>query len=973
VRGRVKTVSNDLRVSILGSLKVWRDGHGVAVAAGKPSVVLAVLAAAAGQPVSVSALVRYVWEDKQPKRPSGAIQGLVLRLRQSLGASAIVTVAHGYLLDVDPDQVDLTRFRRLIGEAGQADAAEAGPLLEAALALWRGEPFQGLDSDLLRREYAAWLLEERLMAIQQRIDLELAADRPQHVVSELRALTSQYPLRETLWRRLILALAGDSRYAEAVAAYHEVRAALRDQLGVNPSAELQAVYHELLAGESTRTGLADRPFEPDTTAIAAPSKDDDFLPGIESDRRPPARPALPRIPRQLPTPPVLFVGRKIELARLSETLQDGDRAFGAAVIAGAGGLGKTWLALRWSHENINRFPDGQLYVDLRGYDPSESPTQTSTALRGFLEALGVDRESIPLDLDAQAGLYRSLTSGRRILVLLDNALDTEHVKALLPDTRSCTVLVTGRHEFGGLVTAYGAHRVALDALDASEALELLTRRLEPAVVAADPGAITELLGHCAGLPLAISIVAARAANQPTFPLGVLADELSAASTRLDALSTNDLGADLRAVFATSHRTMNAAEVRAFGLLGLAPTSDTSVAAAAALTGLPTGRIRVVLRELEAAHLISQYHPGRYRMHDLIRLYAAETAPDDDEALPRLVDFYLHTAYAGERRLDPHRVPIELEQRTEGCDPLELPDRDAALRWFDAEHVNVLAVLRLAGDRGWHGRVWQLAWSLGAYSWRRGDPQDNLTIWQAGLAAAVRLDAADLEADAHRRLGLAAGRLGDFDAALDQLQQSVRLAEQVGDLLAHAHAEHSLAWVRARQGDDRRALKHAVRALELTGIIDDPLSRANAFSVTGWYYARVGDHEQAERHCRRALELFGEHDDPEGQADTLDSLGLVAFGTGRYTESLEHYQRALALFRDLGHRYEEANTLASIGDAHHALGHGVAARRTWHEALNLYHAQCRPADMRRVQDRLTLTVVAAGSVGQQPEHIGMEAD
>jgi tetratricopeptide (TPR) repeat protein len=393
--------------------------------------------------------------------------------------------------------------------------------------------------------------------------------------------------------------------------------------------------------------------------------------------------------------------------------------------------------------------------------------------------------------------------------------------------------------------------------------------------------------------------------------------------------------------------------RGFGLLGLTPTADLDLAAAAALTGLPPERTRALLRELEAAHLIAQHLPGRYRMHDLIRLYAAENAPDDPAALPRLFDFYLHTAFRGERQLAPLRAPVELDGPTAGSRPLDLPDVPAALHWLDTEHANLLAVHRLAIERGWHARVWQLTWSLGSYHWRRAElARDNLASWRAAADATGRLGAPGLEAHARRRLGLAAGRTEDFDEADRQLRQAMLLADEAGDTVSWANNHQTLAWLRARQGDDAGALDHALRALDRLRDIDDEVCRAGAFNIAGWYHARAGNHDEADRHCLVALELYRRHDDVEGQADTLDSLGLAALGAGRHAEALDRYRAALPLFRDVGHRYEEANTLASIGDALHALGRTTQARHTWRQALDMYHTQHRPTDIHRIEQRLS---------------------
>lgn len=590
-----------------------------------------------------------------------------------------------------------------------------------------------------------------------------------------------------------------------------------------------------------------------------------------------------------------------------------------SAIGGSGGIGKTWLALHWAHQNADRFPDGQLYVDLRGFDPTGALMHPAVAVRGFLDALGVQPNVIPVEMDAQAALYRSLVAGRRMLIVLDNARDSAQVAPLLPGSSTCMVLVTSRRRLPGLVTAHGALPLDLDVLPEAEARELLGRRIGHSRIAAEPAAVGEILALCAGLPLAISIVAACATNHPDFPLAVLAGELRDASARLDALDAGELTADLRAVFSWSFHALGAETAVMFGLLGLMPGPDIGGSAAACLTALPITRARALLKELEHAHLLRQHAPGRYRMHDLIRLYAAEHAGRDHSAgtrtvaLRRLVDFYLHTANTGHWLLDPHRQPIKLDHPpVSGCLPQPLQDEAAALTWFDTEYPCLLAIHQLAIERGWHLLVWQLAWELDGFHRRRGHVHANLATWRAGLAAADRLGDPAIQARAHLRLGNACNRIGRHTEGLNHLRQALTLSEQSGSVAVQGHIHHCLAWAWELQGDDQQALTHATRALRLSKTLDNPVWEARALNAVGRYQARLGQHQQAYAYCEQALSLFREYHDRDGEADTLNSLGYIAHRSGQHDLALGYYHRALTLFRALGGTYDEANTLDRLG-------------------------------------------------------------
>jgi len=666
------------------------------------------------------------------------------------------------------------------------------------------------------------------------------------------------------------------------------------------------------------------------------------------------------VPRQLPAAPSGFTGRAGELAVLTAALDAVAGQGGSVVISaigGAGGIGKTWLGLHWAHEHLDRFPDGQLFVDLRGFSPDGTPLSPGHAVRVLLDGLGVDPESIPADVQAQLGRYRSLVADRRMLIVLDNARDAAQVTGLLPGSPGCLVLITSRDRLDGLAVAHGVRQLAVDVLDESDARALLTCRIGQVRVDAEPDAVTTLVACCGGLPLALSIVAGRAAAQPAFPLAVLAAEVREAATRLGALDTGDPATAVEAVLSWSYAALTEEQARVFGLLGIAPGVDISVPAAASLVGVPVAQARLVLRALCRVSLVEEHTPGRYRMHDLTRLVAAKTAdrdqscPGRDAALLRLVDFYLRTAHAGDRLLDPHGAPLELEPPVAGAHPEPLLDESAALAWFDAEHPGLLAVLRSALDRGWYSRVWQLAWCLDTFYYRRGDAHDYLAVWQAGMGAAEQLEDLGIQARAHRRYGTACTRAGRYADAVDHLQQALAVAERKKDRLDQARTHRELASPWALQGDHQQSLHHATRALELFQGLDIPIWQARTHNEIARCWISLGDHDQAGAHCRTALTLFRRLDDHEGEADALGILGRLAHHAGHHDQAVDYFQQSLAICRVHGYFYGEASTLARLGRTHAVLGDDHQARVAWQQALHLYLAQHRSTAADRIQHYL----------------------
>jgi tetratricopeptide (TPR) repeat protein/transcriptional regulator with XRE-family HTH domain len=663
------------------------------------------------------------------------------------------------------------------------------------------------------------------------------------------------------------------------------------------------------------------------------------------------------VPRQLPAAGH-FVGRAAEMLALAALLDQPSAAGTVTVstIGGPGGIGKTWLALHWAHHNRRQFPDGQLYVNLRGYDPSGEPMVPGEAVRGFLDALGVEPTALPVDLEAQAGLYRSLVADRRMLIVLDNARDAAQVVPLLPGDGNCTVLVTSRRRLDGLITAFGARSMELGVLPDAEGLELLTRNLGEPRVDAEPEAAAELLHCCGGLPLAIAVVAARATSHPLSPLAAIAAELRDAPARLDALAGTDLTANVRAVLSWSYHALEPAEATVFGLLALAPGPDISVPAAASLLALPIPTTRVVLRGLEGAYLVQNHAPDRYRMHDLVHLYAVEQAHRDlspdcrTAALRRLVDFFLHTAHAGDRHLAPQRPSIALEQS--GSGPAQpLPDSAEALAWFDAEHASLLATHLTAAAHGWYTQVWQLAWTLNTFHNRRGHLHNQVAAWQLALTAAEHLADPAALAMANRWLGHAYGQTARPVEAVRHLHNALTLSERTGDTTNQAHTHHLLAHTWEEQGDDERALSHARQALDLYRTLGNPVWQAQGLNAVGWYQARLGHYGDARVSCQAALTVHRQHGYRDGEGGALDSLGYIAYHAGRHEEAITYYRHALTTYRDGGDTYTEAHTLDRLGHAHAALEQHEQAGHAWRRALLLYRSQHRAADAARVERQL----------------------
>jgi DNA-binding SARP family transcriptional activator len=917
-----------VQFGLMGPL-VLADGEGrrIPVGGGRLRVLLAALLLEANTPVSWEALAEAMWEGTLPSTAAGTLRSHVSRLRRLLGPDAARLVARepGYLVRVQPGELDVAEFERLCREAGSALRegawAPASETVERALELWRGAPLLDVPSQLLRNGIAPRLEQLRVQALEDGAEAELHLERHEKLLPRLRELADAYPLRERFHAQLMTALARCGRRAEALEAYQAARRALVDELGVEPGPELRDLQRRILGG--------------DPTLAAAPTQ--------RAVSRTALRGGPDVVPRQLPPAAGHFAGRRTELDALAGLLESvrADSAGGAVVISaidGMAGVGKTTLAVRFAHQHAAAFPDGQLYINLRGFDPGGAPLDAAAAVRRFLGSLGASAARVPADPDAQVDLYRSLMAGRRMLVLLDNASDSTQVRPLLPGAAGCLVLVTSRNRLTDLIALDGAVPLTLDLLGRAEAGELMAGRLGRERVGREAEAAEDLIELCGFLPLALNIIAAHAAANPGAPLRTLAAELRAA--RLDLLSAGQGMADLRAVLTCSYRTLSAETSRMFRLLGVHPGPDITATAAACLAGVDEGQARRSLNELVAAHLLTQHIPGRYALHDLLRVYAAEitqsTADNDRarESLRRVADYYLQTAHTAAHVLDPVAQRVQLAPPRPGVTPEPLGDYEQAWTWCTAECAVLLAVIAQAADQGFDAVAWQLSASLSDFLDRSGQWSEWSTALSTALAAAGRLGDRAAQARARRLLARARTRVGDYPEAQHHLDLALGLLEQLGDTVGQGQVHLAACLVATRCNKPTDAEASARSALELFRAASHKAGEAYALNNLGWSLAELGDHQQALSTCEQALRLHGETRDREGEAATLDSLGYVHHQLRHYPQAVAHYRDALELRRRLGDRYDEAETLARLGDLYDESGDAAAAREAWREALRI---------------------------------------
>jgi len=930
-----------MRFRLLGPVEVRAGEDWRGIGAPKWRSVLAALLINPGQIVSADTLIGELWRDEPPARAANLVSIYVLRLRRLMDDAdgrLLVTRSPGYLLRVGGDDTDALLFEAMVRDGRRAFAAGdpegAASRLTEALGLWYGRPLADVPPTPLVEAEAERLAELRLGAVELRITAELALGGHEQAVSELRRLLADHPLREGLWLLLMRALNGAGRHAEALEAYGQARDAISEQLGVDPGAELRQLHAELLA-KDTAAGVI-------TAGVVSPPAE----PAPEPRRARGAKRGGAQGPAQLPADVADFTGRDEQVKRLSDLLSgtgaSGDPgAVRIAVVAGAGGLGKTSLAVHAAHRVRRRFPDGQLYVDLLG--ATAAPLLPADVLARFLRDLGVDGRDIPVDEDERAARYRTTLARRRMLVVLDNARDAAQVRPLLPGSASSAVLVTTRSRMPDLAST---KLVDLNVLDDDEALKLFVKVVGEERAAAEPEATAELLDACAGLPLAIRICAARLATRSGWTIRAMAGRLTDEHRRLDEMRAGDLA--VRASFEVSFTSLPPSTdkqgidpARAFCLLGLWQGPSISSAAAAALFGIPEYSAADALEVLVDTHLLESVATDRYRFHDLLRVYAAERAADDllaaerDATLTRLLTWYMRTTDSAATAVAPHRYNIPLDAPTGDDAPaLSFATSEEALAWYDDERANLVAATRQAARSGLHEIAWRLPAPLFQMFTSRGNWADCIATSRIALESARQAGNRQGEAWILNNLGDALG-FTRHSEGIDCLERSLAIRREVGDRMGEAQSANNLADAYHWLGRTDEALELYRRALELNRAVGYRLGEGISLVNLGWMLVDLGRAGEAIDYLRQAREAFAEIDYVDGVGYALHILGRCHLSLGRDAEALSCLREALASHRASGNRGRQAATLTTLGTAQNRLGLAAEARESWTQATAIF--------------------------------------
>lgn len=933
-----------LRVAVLGPVRAWRADTELELGAPRRRAVLGLLAARANQVVSRDELIDGIWGEEPPASAVNALHVHVARLRAALEperahrapGQVLLASQRGYELRLAPAQVDAQLFAgglaaaRELRERGDLEGAEES--FAVALDLWRGTALAGIPgpgAEIVR----VGLAEQRLAATEEHIEVILALGRHAEAVRRLTELVREHPLRERFSGQLMLALYRSGRQAEALAAFAAARSVLVDELGLEPGPELRQLHARILAAD----------------------------PGLDLATAPVTGPA------QLPGDVTAFTGRADELAEL-DLLASESRDLLIVVVSGTAGVGKTALAVRWARRVAGAYPDGQLYVNLRGYDPGQ-PVQPGDALAGFLRALGMAGPDIPPTEDERAAAYRSLLDGRRVLVMLDNAASVEQVRPLLPGGPSCLVVVTSRDSLAGLVARHGAQRLDLDILPLADSMGLL-RSLIGGRVDAEPRAAAALAGHCARLPLALRVAAELAATSPGQRLEELAGELAGEQRRLDLL---DAGGDgrtaVRGVFSWSYRHLPAEAARAFRLAGLHPGPDFDAYAVAALTGVTITQARDVLALLARAHLIYPTAAGRYGMHDLLRAYGSQLAAEHDsdaaraEALTALYDYYLGTAGQAMDVLVPaekHYRPVSI---LVGSPVPSVASPAQARAWLDAQRATLVAVAAHTADAAdAAGHAARLAAIVYRYLETGGHYADAVTIHGHARRAAALIGNRAAEATALTNLGIISWRQGRYPQAADYHQQALAASVEIGDRTGEAIALANIGTVYERQGRYEESIGLHQQALSLFRGTGDRAGEARALGNLGSVTGRQGDYEQAVGWYRQAQAVFHDIGDRVGEAAALPDLGVTYQRQGRYEQAIDCFRQALDIFRETGDRTGEAEALNGVGEILLSTGRPGEARVEHTTALTLASQIGDTYEQARAHDGLGAALAAAGDDG-----------
>ncbi|WP_086838569.1 tetratricopeptide repeat protein [Amycolatopsis kentuckyensis] len=898
-----------LHVAVLGPLTAGFSGQQLELGPAKQRILLALLALHPGQVVTHDEIVDTVWGERPPRTRQDLVHAYVSRLRRVLRKRSVIQAVRdgGYRLAVTAVESDVRRFRQLTADAAVREPEAALPLWAEALACWRGRPAADVPGPLPLHPTTTGLAQERIDAALQFADTAFAVRRPGFAVAPLRTLTASEPLHEGLHARLMLALAGSSQQSAALRLHADISSRLDEELGVRPGPELEAAHQRVLRGDWPES-------RPDPVRVAPP----------------PVSPRTIAVPAQLPPAVTAFTGRAEALTALDGLTRSAAEAT-VAVVVGTAGVGKTALALHWAHRVAARFDDGILYVNLRGFAPG-LPLGAEEALELLLRGLGVPGDRVPADLESRSALYRTMLAGRRMLIVLDNALDAAQVRPLLPGRSGSSAVVTSRIALDGLVAVDGAERIDLDVLSEPEALTLLRALLGHDRVAAEPGAAKRLVALCARLPLALRIAAATIGSQS---IARYAQEV--AEDRLSALAVRG---DPQAIVATqigrSYARLTARQRRLFRLLGLVPGQSVAPSAAAALVGVAEPAAAKLVRQLAAAHLVEQHDGGWLTFHDLLKAYAVrageieDSAADRTAAVRRLADWYLRTATAAADRIDPHRRQLPEPPRYER----EFGGYEDAMAWLEAERGNLLALITECTTRGWDPLAWQLPHTLWRYFYIRSYTADWVSTHELALAAARRAGDRWAEAETLTNLAVCRRTAGQPHLAAERFHQALKLWREIEDHTGEAMASNSLGIAYFRVGEHDLAIEHYARAAVLFERTGDVRGQSATANNVGVVLKRLGRYREALRYLYTALDLSARSGEQHAGTSAWDNIGTIHESLGEHARAIECHERAIALQRAGGDEEGEMNATANLAVALGAAGRHDEAFRRLAQALDI---------------------------------------
>ena len=910
---------SDWMFGVLGTVQVDHRGVAYKVPAGRQQAVLATLALRVNEVVTASLLLEQVWEGQADR---SVLNVCMMRLRRTLrdpDQEVLRSERDGYRLAVDHADVDLHRFRALTREAGTA--AECGDdererrLLQEALALWRGAPFDGIESTPIQSELVPILVEEQLTTVERRIDADLRHGIHRELVSELRELVATHPYRERYWQQLMLALHRSGRQSDALEAFRTVRETLAEELGIEPGTELRALQQRILDDD------------PDLFLHAERARTEQDAPAY-----------VPLLPAQLPPLASGFTGRGDELRRLHDLYDQPSDASRIIAITGLPGVGKTSLGLRWAVERIAEFPDGQLYVDLGGHS-DHSPVCPVEALSAFLRAMGVASDEIPADPEAAASMYRSIMARRRVLVMLDNAGDPMQVRPLLPGGSGSLVIVTSRDRLSGLVAQDGAHELIVNTLTDGEAETLLANIVGCERLGADPDAGVELARACGNLPLALRVAGANIASSTERTVAEHATEL-VRDDRLGALAvTGDEQMAVRPAFHTSYAHLPVAAQTMFCVLGLFPGREITTDTAAVLTDTTPHEASHTLGQLRTAHLISPLPGSRFVFHDLLRLFAGELAYEElsaehrRAAVHRLYVYYAHAVEQAAQRLYPQAARIGLSSDMPSV-TVAFAEGGQAMGWLEAHQQNLVAAVTAAQTHDELLEGCRIVSGLRGYLMMKQDLVDWLTIGRAGLAAARSLD--DPGAEASARLGLANLHEHRFEAraAIAHYQRALALSRRAAWIDGEAAALNNLAIAQRLQGNLQVAVGHLRRAYVLNQRSGWVAGQAMNLNNLGGFEMEMGLTSKAAEHLRQARRLHRRAGSGPGEAHSLSALGEVHTATGEYERAKELLEAALAMQESLDDRTQLPLTTGYLAYVHLRLNECSRAAELASRAVDL---------------------------------------